>query len=64
MSVPEGRRVALTGPTGAGKSSVVDLLLRCWPLEEGTATVGETPIDRLDQDSVRQMIGWVAPWGT
>ncbi len=60
MSVPEGRRVALTGPSGAGKSSVVNLLLRFWPLEEGTATVGETPIDRLDQDSVRRMIGWVA----
>ena len=40
-----GEMAFLTGRSGAGKSSVVNLLLRFWPLEEGTATVGETPIE-------------------
>ena len=52
-AVAAGSRVAVTGSSGAGKSSLVSALLRFWPLEEGTLTVGEHPRDRLSQADVR-----------
>ena len=36
LRVPTGGRVAVTGSSGAGKSSLVTALLRFWPLESGT----------------------------
>jgi thiol reductant ABC exporter CydC subunit len=60
MSVPRARRVALVGPSGAGKSSVVNTLLRFWPLEAGEAVLGGTSLDSLRQDVPRRRIAWVA----
>ena len=45
--------LALTGSSGAGKSSVVNALLRYWPLEAGTLTLSGTDVERLDQHGVR-----------
>jgi len=53
VDVAAGGRVAVTGSSGAGKSSLVNALLRFWPLEEGAVTLGEIPIDRLAQSEVR-----------
>jgi len=53
LHVAPGRRVAVTGSSGAGKSSLVSALLRFWPLEEGSVTLGEIPADRLAQSEVR-----------
>jgi thiol reductant ABC exporter CydC subunit len=53
VDVAAGDRVAVTGSSGAGKSSLVNALLRFWPLEEGTVTLGEIPTDRLAQSEVR-----------
>ena len=60
MSLPEGARVALVGSSGAGKSSVVNTLLRFWELESGEATLGGTSLDHLSQATPRHMIAWVA----
>jgi ATP-binding cassette subfamily C protein CydC len=60
MSVPAGHRVALVGASGAGKSSVVNTLLRFWALERGEAALGGTSLDRLCQETPRHLIGWVA----
>jgi thiol reductant ABC exporter CydC subunit len=53
LHVAPGRRVAVTGSSGAGKSSLVSALLRFWPLEDGSVTLGEIPADRLAQSEVR-----------
>jgi ATP-binding cassette, subfamily C, bacterial CydC len=53
LEVAPGARVAITGSSGAGKSSVVNALLRFWPLEEGALTLGGTAVDQLRQSQVR-----------
>jgi thiol reductant ABC exporter CydC subunit len=53
LHLAPGRRLAVTGSSGAGKSSLVNALLRFWPLEEGGVTLGEIPTDRLAQADVR-----------
>lgn len=60
MSIAAGDHVALTGASGAGKSSVVNALLRFWPLQGGEASLGGTPLHSLPQDTTRRVIGWVA----
>jgi thiol reductant ABC exporter CydC subunit len=53
LRLPAGGRLAVTGSSGAGKSSLVTALLRYWPLESGTLTVGGIDVTRLGQHDVR-----------
>ncbi len=53
LHLPAGGRVAVTGSSGAGKSSLVTALLRYWPLEAGTLSLGGTDVDRLTQSDSR-----------
>ncbi|HUJ07939.1 MAG TPA: thiol reductant ABC exporter subunit CydC [Streptosporangiaceae bacterium] len=52
-----GRRVALVGPTGAGKSTVASVLLRFTDLASGTATLNGLPLADFAADDVRALIG-------
>jgi thiol reductant ABC exporter CydC subunit len=53
LEIAPGARVAVTGSSGAGKSSLVNALLRFWPLEEGDISLGQTPVTQLAQSDVR-----------
>jgi ATP-binding cassette subfamily C protein CydC len=53
LEVTPGARVAVSGSSGAGKSSLVNALLRFWALEEGTLTLGGVPVTALSQTEVR-----------
>jgi ATP-binding cassette subfamily C protein CydC len=53
LRIPAGARVAITGSSGAGKSSLVNALLRFWPLEEGTVALADIPLEQLAQADVR-----------
>jgi ATP-binding cassette subfamily C protein CydC len=53
LSLPAGGSLAVTGSSGAGKSSLVNALLRFWPLESGTLALDGTDVSRLRQDDVR-----------
>jgi ABC-type transport system involved in cytochrome bd biosynthesis fused ATPase/permease subunit len=60
LDLPPGRRVALLGPTGAGKSTVAAVLLRFIDLAGGTATLNGCDLARLSGDEVRTVIRGLA----
>jgi ABC-type transport system involved in cytochrome bd biosynthesis fused ATPase/permease subunit len=49
----EPLRVLIAGQVGAGKSSLVNALLRFWPLEAGTLALSGIDVERLDQHTTR-----------
>jgi ATP-binding cassette subfamily C protein CydC len=53
LHLAPGDRVAVTGSSGAGKSSLVNALLRFWPLESGRLRLGGIATDELTQSDVR-----------
>jgi ATP-binding cassette subfamily B multidrug efflux pump len=59
LSVRPGERVGLVGRSGAGKSTVVNLLLRFFDLESGRILIDGQDISRATQDSLRAQISVV-----
>ncbi|KJR46970.1 Transport ATP-binding protein CydC [Desulfosporosinus sp. I2] len=57
--IPQQGKVALVGPSGAGKTSVVNLLLRFWEYDEGTIDLGGNSIREFTHEEVRRIIGVV-----
>jgi len=60
LDLAPGRRVALVGPTGAGKSTVAAVLLRFCDLSGGSATLDGEPLSAYAADDVRTIIGGCA----
>lgn len=52
-----GRHVAVVGPVGSGKSTLVNLLMRFWEADEGMILLGGVDIRRLGQEQVRARFG-------
>lgn len=59
LDVAPGEHVAVVGSSGAGKTSLVHALLRFWPLQGGTATLGGEDLSRLRQADVRRAVSLV-----
>ena len=57
LDLPPGRRTAIVGPTGAGKSTIAALLLRFCAAETGTITVNGHDIGAYAADEIRTLIG-------
>jgi thiol reductant ABC exporter CydC subunit len=55
VHLPSTGTLAVTGSSGAGKTSLVHALLRFWPLESGRLTVADTDVARLAQDDARRV---------
>lgn len=54
-----GHVVAIVGPTGAGKTTLVNLLMRFYELDSGTITIDGVDITRITRDHLRSRIGMV-----
>ncbi|MEG3219395.1 ABC transporter transmembrane domain-containing protein [Vibrio gigantis] len=60
FSVAEGGLVGITGPTGGGKSTLLQLLMRQFPLNgRSNIKLGGYSIDELTFDSLRNKVAWV-----
>lgn len=55
LHLAPGGRLAVTGSSGAGKSSLVNALLRYWPLESGTLSLDGTDVTSCAQADVRKV---------
>jgi thiol reductant ABC exporter CydC subunit len=60
FTVPTGASLAIVGPSGVGKSTLVNLLLRFWDYDEGEILIGGRELHQLHADDVRRMLGVVA----
>ena len=58
--VPAGGRVALVGPSGAGKTTLINLLVRFWEYEEGAILLDGQDLRGYAADDVRALVGVVA----
>ena len=59
LTVQPGETIAIVGKTGAGKSTLVNLLMRFYEVDHGTITIDGTNIRHLTRDSLRQQFGMV-----
>ena len=59
LQIPQGQTVALVGPTGAGKTTVANVLLRFVDPEHGRVTVGGVALSELDPAQWRTRVAWV-----
>ena len=59
LKVAPGQRIALVGPTGCGKTTLVNLLMRFYEISGGTLRVDGHPIDTVTRDSLRGNLGMV-----
>jgi len=57
--VPDGKKVALVGPTGSGKSTISRLLFKFYDPKEGGVYINNININKISQESLRKMIGVV-----
>ncbi|MBM6899874.1 ABC transporter ATP-binding protein [Gemmiger formicilis] len=59
LRVWPGQRIALVGPTGCGKTTLVNLLMRFYEINGGCLKVDGHPIDHVTRDSLRANLGMV-----
>ena len=57
--VPNGKKVAIVGPTGAGKSTISRLLFKFYEPKEGGIYINNININKISQKSLREIIGVV-----
>ena len=59
FTVPNGKKVAIVGPTGAGKSTISRLLFKFYNPKEGGIYINNININKVSQESLRKIIGVV-----
>lgn len=59
LSVKPGQRVAIVGPTGCGKTTLINLLMRFYDVNSGTISVDGIPIRKMTRESLRNNYGMV-----
>lgn len=59
VSVDHGQKVAIVGPTGAGKTTLVNLLMRFYDIQSGSILIDGCDIAKVSREDVRELFGMV-----
>lgn len=59
IDVKPGQKIAIVGPTGCGKTTMINLLMRFYDVQEGQIRISGHPVRELTRDSLRQNFGMV-----
>ena len=59
LNVTPGMRVAIVGPTGCGKTTLINLLMRFYDVNSGSIRIDGTPINGISRHSLRESFGMV-----
>ena len=59
LDVKSGQRIAIVGPTGCGKSTIINLLLRFYDINSGIIKISGKNINDITRDSLRSCFGMV-----
>ncbi|MDE5584330.1 MAG: ABC transporter ATP-binding protein/permease [Ruminococcus sp.] len=59
LDVKSGSKIAIVGPTGCGKSTIINLLLRFYDIDSGNIIVSGSNINDITRDSLRSQFGMV-----
>lgn len=59
LVIPAGSRLGIVGPVGCGKSTLVRLLVRLYPVEDGRIFIDGTDVNRISLGQLRSAIGFV-----
>lgn len=59
LDILPGQRIAIVGPTGCGKSTLINLLMRFYDVDQGAVSVDDTDIRQMTRKSLRQNYGMV-----
>lgn len=59
LDVKSGQRIALVGPTGCGKTTIINLLMRFYDVQKGAIRVSGTDIRHMTRESLRESYGMV-----
>lgn len=59
LSIAPGRRIAIVGPTGCGKTTLINLLMRFYDTDEGAINVSGKDVRRITRRSLRRSYGMV-----
>lgn len=59
LSVQSGQRIAIVGPTGCGKTTLINLLMRFYDVDGGKISVDDANINKVTRESLRKSYGMV-----
>lgn len=59
LDIQPGQRIAIVGPTGCGKSTLINLLMRFYDVDEGAVSVDDVDIRQMTRESLRKNYGMV-----
>lgn len=59
LAVENGQKIAIVGPTGCGKTTLINLLMRYYDVTDGAIIVSSHPVTEVKRDSLRKCFGMV-----
>ena len=63
INLSYGRKIALVGENGSGKTTILNLLMRFWDCQPGEILIDGIPVQEFSPKELRQRIGYVSPGG-